>query len=135
ANFAAIEAYEKGIVRSVDVIVPGAWFEEATTLLQARPGLDVGIHLTLTSEWSGSKWRPLTDCHSIMDESGYFLPFVWKNERIPHAGSIVESAWDIGEIEKELRAQIELALKRIPRITHLSEHMGCLSFSDDAKKL
>src|SRR5690606_1487253 len=125
----------KGIVRSVEVMVPGAWFEEAATLLNDRPGLDVGIHLTLTSEWTGVKWRPLTDCPSITDQSGYFFPFVWKNERMPHAGNIVGSAWDIGEIEKELRAQIELGLKRIPHITHLSEHMGCLSFSEAAKEL
>lgn len=135
ANFAAIEAYEKGIVRSVEVMVPGAWFEEAATLLNDRPDLDVGIHLTLTSEWSGVKWRPLTSCASITDESGYFFPFVWKNEQMPHADNIVESAWNIDEIENELRAQIELGLKRIPHITHLSEHMGCLSFSDATKAL
>lgn len=135
ANFAAIEAYEKGIVRSVEVMVPGAWFEEAAAMLNDRPGLDVGIHLTLTSEWLGVKWRPLTNCASITDESGYFFPFVWKNERMPQAGNIAESAWDIGEIENELRAQIELGLKRIPHITHLSEHMGCLSFSNAAKEV
>lgn len=135
ANFAAIEAYEKGIVRSVEVMVPGAWFEEAALLLRDRPGLDVGVHLTLTSEWSGVKWRPLTHCPSITDESGYFFPFVWKNEQLPHAASIVESEYNIAEIEKELRAQIEYALERIPHITHLSEHMGCLSFSDEGKAL
>ncbi len=134
ANFAAIEAYEKGIVRSVEVMVPGAWFEEAAMMLRDRPGLDVGIHLTLTSEWSGVKWRPLTACPSITDKSGYFFPFVWKNEQMPQA-SIVESAWDIGEIERELRAQIELGLKRIPHVTHLSEHMGCMSFSEATKEL
>jgi len=126
ANFAAIEAYEKGIVRSVEVMVPGAWFEEAALLLRDRPGLDVGVHLTLTSEWSGIKWRPLTDCPSITDESGYFFS---------QTRRLSESAWDIIAIEKELRAQIELALKRIPHITHLSEHMGCLSFSDEGKAL
>ncbi|MFB2117781.1 ChbG/HpnK family deacetylase [Parapedobacter sp. 2B3] len=134
ANVAAMEAYEKGIVRSVEVMVPGAWFEEAAMLLNDRPSLDVGIHLTLTSEWSAVKWRPLTACPSITDKSGYFFPFVWKNEQMPQA-SIVESAWDIGEIERELRAQIELGLKRIPHVTHLSEHMGCLSFSETTKQL
>lgn len=135
ANFAAIEAFERGIVRSVEVMVPGAWFEEAAALLRERPGLDVGIHLTLTSEWEGVKWRPLTPCPSLTDDSGYFLPFVWKNQAMPNAPNIVESAWDIREIEAELRAQIELGLARIPHVTHLSEHMGCLSFSDTTKAL
>ena len=135
ANFAAIEAYEKGIVRSVEVMVPCAWFEEAAMLLNDRPSLDVGIHLTLTSEWSGVKWRPLTHCPSITDDDGYFFSFVWKNDRLPDAASIIESAWDIGEIEQELRAQIELGLKRIPHVSHLSEHMGCLSFSEVTKEL
>lgn len=135
ANIAAIEAYEKGIVRAVEVMVPGAWFEEAAALLNERPDLDVGIHLTLTSEWSQVKWRPLTHCPSITDADGYFLPFVWKNQQLPEAGSIVESNWDLGEIERELRAQIELALKKIPHVSHLSEHMGCLRFSDEAREL
>lgn len=135
ANLAAIEAYEKGIVRSVEVMVPGAWFEEAAVLLRDRPGLDVGVHLTLTSEWSGVKWRPLTHCPSITDESGCFFPFVWKNKQLPHAASIAESKYNMAEIETELRAQIEYALKQIPRISHLSEHMGCLSFSDEGKAL
>ncbi len=135
ANFAAIEAFEKGIVRSVEVMVPGAWFEEAAILLRDRPDLDVGIHLTLTSEWTGVKWRPLTHCPSITDDSGYFLPFVWANQTLPQPNSIVERSWDIDEIEAELRAQIELGLRRIPHVSHLSEHMGCLSFSDTTKAL
>lgn len=135
ANIAAIEAYEKGIVRTVEVMVPGAWFEEAAVLLNERPGLDVGVHLTLTSEWSQVKWRPLTHCPSITDADGYFLPFVWKNQQLPEARNIVESDWDLGEIERELRAQIELALKKIPHVSHLSEHMGCLRFSDEARGL
>ncbi|PPL03644.1 ChbG/HpnK family deacetylase [Parapedobacter indicus] len=134
-NFAAIESYEKGIVRSVEVIVPGPWFEEAAVLLRDRPDLDVGIHLTLTSEWSGIKWRPITHCPSITDADGYFFPFVWKNDKSPESPYITGASWDIGEIERELRAQIELGMKRIPQVTHLSEHMGCLGFSEEAKQL
>lgn len=135
ANTAAMAAYEQGIVRSVEVMVPGAWFEEAAILLNDVPNLDVGIHLVLTSEWSRVKWRPLTHCPSITDADGYFLPFVWKNQLLPEAGSISESDWDLGEIERELRAQIELALQKIPHISHITEHMGCLQFSDEAKDL
>jgi len=134
-NFAAIESYEKGIARSVEVMVPGPWFEEAATLLRDRPDLDVGIHLTLTSEWSGIRWRPLTHCPSITDADGYFFPFIWKSNHSPESPYLTGASWDMGEIERELRAQIELGMKRIPQVSHLSEHMGCLSFSEAAKKL
>src|SRR5690606_19857950 len=134
-NMAAIESYEKGIVQSVEVIVPGPWFEEAASLLRDRPDLDVGIHLTLTSEWSDIKWRPLTHCPSITDADGYFFPFIWKNNHSPESPYLTGVSWDIKEIEQELRAQIELGMKRIPQVTHLSEHMGCLGFSEEAKQL
>ena len=50
-NAAAIKTYKEGIVRSVEVLVPSPWFPEAVQLLKENPGVDVGIHLTLTSEW------------------------------------------------------------------------------------
>ena len=45
--------------------------------------------------------------------------------------SIKENAWKIGDIEKEFRAQIEMAIKKIPRISHLSAHMGCTSIAPE----
>lgn len=133
-NMATIKAYKDGIVRSAEVMVPGPWFEEAVTLANEYPGLDIGVHITLTSEWTNVKWRPLTQAESITDENGYFFPFVWPNEKYPN-GSIVESDWKIEDIEKEVRAQIEMALKRISHISHLSAHMGCLSFSEETRQL
>ena len=124
ANLACIDAYQKGIVRSVEIMVPCAWFEEAVVLLNQNPGLDVGIHLVLTSEWDGYKWRPLTHCPGITDDDGYFFPMVWPNENYPDNRTLLRADWKIEEVEAELRAQIELALKKIPRISHLSNHMG-----------
>lgn len=135
ANLACVAAYEQGIVRSVEVMVPGAWFEEAVELLNERPDLDVGVHLTLTSEWSKIKWRPLTSALSITDTDGYFLPFVRGNPSIPQAGSLADSDWRLEEIERELRAHIWLEIKKIPSVSHLSEHMGCLQFSVETREL
>jgi len=133
-NMAIVKAYKDGIVRSAEVMVPGPWFEEAVALANENPGLDIGVHITLTSEWTNVKWRPLTLVESLMDENGYFFAFVWPNEKYP-GGSILENEWKIEDIEKEVRAQIEMALKRIPHISHLSAHMGCLSFSDETRQL
>jgi len=124
ANIGCIDSYKNGIARSVEIMPPCAWFPEAVKMLNENPGYDVGIHLTLTSEWSNIKWRPLTSCPSLVDKDGYLFPMVWKNPNFTENSSIQESNWKIEEIELELRAQIELSLKHIPQISHLSTHMG-----------
>jgi chitin disaccharide deacetylase len=126
-NHACIESYRQGIVRSVEVMVPCPWFLEAVRLLRENPDLDVGIHLTLTSEWENLKWRPLTHAPSLVDADGYFFPMVWPNPNLPPKTSLRESSWTLAEVEAELRAQIETALRHLPRISHLSAHMGFAS--------
>lgn len=134
ANDACIDAYKNGIIRTVEVIVPGPWFEEAVQLLNENPGLDVGVHLVLTSEWSNLKWRPLTYASSLVDENGYFYPIIWPNENYPEQ-ALKEKDWDIAEIEAEFRAQITLAKKRIPQLSHLTGHMGCSHMDQQVAEL
>jgi hypothetical protein len=52
-------------------------------MLAAHPGADVGVHLALTSEWDNLKWRTLTDCPSLRDESGCFYPMTFPNPSYP----------------------------------------------------
>jgi predicted glycoside hydrolase/deacetylase ChbG (UPF0249 family) len=114
--------------------VPSPWFPEAVTLLQLNPAIDVGIHLALTSEWDNVKWRPLSECPSLVNGDGYFYPMVFPNKN--YSGqAISENNWKMEDIEKEFRAQIEMALRKIPRISHLSSHMGCTNLSEDVKAL
>ncbi|HSH19678.1 MAG TPA: polysaccharide deacetylase family protein [Draconibacterium sp.] len=135
ANVACLESYQNGIARSVELMPPCAWFPEAVKMLSENPGFDVGIHLTLTSEWSTVKWRPLTHCPSLVDKDGYFFPMVWKNDNFPPNSSISESDWKIEEVEQELRAQIEVSLKYLPHISHLSNHMGFTSLDPRLNEL
>lgn len=128
ANRACIETYKNGIAKSVELMPPCAWFLEAVKILNENPRFDVGIHLTLTSEWSNVKWRPLTHCPSLVDEDGYFFPMVWKNANFSAGSSIQESDWSLDEIEQELRAQIEISLKHVPHVSHISTHMGFSNF-------
>ena len=116
-NEGCIEAYKSGIVRSVEVIVPGPWFLDAVRLLKENPDLDVGVHLTLTSEWDRVKWRPLTWVTSFVDANGYFHPTT---------EAFVQNKINLAEVERELKAQIETARRHLgaERITHLSTHMG-----------
>lgn len=124
ANEACIKSYQDGIVRSVEVIVPGAWFPDAVRLLNENPRLDVGVHLTLTSEWERCKWRPLTHAPSLADSNGYFYPMTSQRKDFPPNTGFLQANPKIEEVERELRGQIEMARKHIPRISHLSAHMG-----------
>ncbi len=137
-NLALIKCYTSGIETSIEVLVASPWFPEAVRMLEENPGVDVGIHLDLTSEWENIKWRPLSDCPSLKETGGYFFPMVFPNKNYP-GRSLSENKWKIEDVEREFRAQIELAIKYIPRISHLSAHMGCTHLSPEvgalAKKL
>jgi hypothetical protein len=123
ANVACIESYRNGIMKSVELMVPGPWFPEAVRLLNVNPGLDVGVHLVITSEWNNIKWRPLTCCPSLTDKDGYFYPFIWQREDYPEGTALKNASWKINEIEAEFRAQIEMAKKicatyQSPKLQH-----------------
>ena len=134
-NVACIDGFKNGIGTSVEIIVPGPWFEEAAQLLQEHPDLDVGIHLALSCEWDTYKWRPLTHCPSLVDDDGYLVPMIWPNENYSKEQILQQKAYDLAEMEKELRAQITLGLKKIPQVSHLSHHMGCMHISEETKAL
>ena len=123
-NDALIKCYTEGIETSIEVIVPSPWFPEAVKMLQQNPKVDVGIHLAITSEWDNVKWRPVSRVKSLTEDDGYLYPFIWPNKNYP-GRAILDTKWTLEDVEKEFRAQIELALKKIPRITHISGHMGC----------
>lgn len=134
ANVACMEAYKNGVETSIEVMVVTPWFPEAVRMLRENPGIDVGLHLTFTSEWDNVKWRPLTHCPSLTDKNGYFLPMMTPNPAYPGL-AITENKWDLAEVEREARAQIELALRNIPWISHVSGHMGATGFAPEVVAL
>jgi len=124
ANLACIKCFQEGIARSVEVMVPCPWFNEAAKMLRENPGYDVGVHLTLTSEWENYKWGPVTQSASLVDGQGDFYPMTSQRPDFPPKTGFLDSGWKVEEVEKELRAQIELAKKMIPQVSHLSSHMN-----------
>jgi hypothetical protein len=126
ANVSCIEVATKGISRSVEIMVPCPWFFEAAQMLKQNPGIDVGVHLTLTSEWDGIKWGPITPSPSLADADGNFLAGTgdWYNKN-----------YKMEEVETELRKQIELAIREIPNVSHLSSHMGAPDVKPELKNL
>ncbi len=135
ANLACLQCYQQGIVRSIEVMTPGPWFPEAVRLLHDHPACDVGVHLTLNSEWEACKWGPLTQAPSLVDAQGHFYPSVHQRPDFPPHTGFLESGWKIEEVEKELRAQIELAQKRIPQVSHLSAHMYAVTATPELTAL
>jgi len=132
-NEAILKSCQEGIATSVEVLVPSPWFPEAMKML-AGTGVDVGVHLALSSEWDNVKWRPVSDCPSLRDADGYFFPMIFRNTNYP-GRALVENPWRIEDVEKEFRAQIELARRKLPAISHLSYHMGCNALSPDVRAL
>lgn len=54
---AVIRAFEEKAITSGSIMVPCPWFPEIAEYVKKNPGLDVGIHLTLTAEWEFYKWE------------------------------------------------------------------------------
>lgn len=108
-----------GSVSSVAMMVPCPWFPAAVDLYRSHPAslrLDVGVHLTLTSEWDAFRWRPVavTDPGSgLLDREGYFH----------RLAAPVQAEADTGAIVRELEAQIETALAAGLDLTHMDSHM------------
>ena len=122
ANRGIAEAVQNGLARSVEVMAPTPWLSEGVEVLRTLPAADVGVHLTLTSEWKTLRWRPLTTAPSLVDSSGHFFQTTWKGSAT--MTSLFDHAPDFGEVERELRAQIERVRALLPQTSHLSVHMA-----------
>jgi predicted glycoside hydrolase/deacetylase ChbG (UPF0249 family) len=117
ANTAFLDLFGKGFVTSGSVMVPCPWFPEIAEAATARPELDLGVHLTLTSEWPGYRWRPISTtsrASGLLDDDG----FMWRN--VP----ALRAHLDPQAAEDEMRAQLERALASGIDATHLDTHMG-----------
>lgn len=135
-NEACIQSYKNGIARSIEVIVPGPWYLDAVRLLKENPDIDVGVHLTLTSEWERVKWRPLTDAPSLVDGDGYFRPMTRQRRDFPPNTGFLDAKPKIDEVERELRAQIESAQRHLGKqVSHVSAHMGAAVATPELREL
>src|SRR5919197_4056513 len=74
-NAASIAALESGAITSASIMVPTPWFSEIAAYARKHPERDLGLHLTLTSEWTGYRWGPVASKQrvpSLLDDTGYF---------------------------------------------------------------
>ena len=118
-NAASIKGLETGLVSSASIMVPCPWFAEIAAYARRNAGADLGLHLTLTSEWAFYRWGPVLSKErvpSLLNKDGYLYPL--ENE--------AAAAMDVREAEAEVRAQIERARAFGIVPTHLDSHMGTL---------
>src|SRR6185437_1961003 len=110
ANDAIERAMRDGIATSATLMVPAPSAREAARRCR---DLDVGVHLTLTSEYPTYRWRSLTGAPSLHDTEGY----------LPRTTSEVWAHAELTDVERECEAQIERALEWGVDVTHLDSHM------------
>lgn len=118
ANAAAERILERGLCTSASVIVNTPWLDEAVAILQRHPEVSVGVHLTLNAEWREYRWGPVlpySEVPSLVDQDGRFFPSQQK---------FLANQPNAAEVEKELRAQIELARRKGLPVTYIDCHMG-----------
>ncbi|HIE25285.1 MAG TPA: ChbG/HpnK family deacetylase [Anaerolineales bacterium] len=108
-----------GLLSSGSTMVPCPWFPEVADYCQKFPEVDMGVHLTLTSEWKNYRWKPISTndtASGIMDSEGYFYrtsPEI-QEKGIPYF------------IKTEIQAQFSLAKKNGIDISHIDTHMFAL---------
>jgi len=116
---ATIEAYAAGHITSLSIIAPAPDTERAIGLLKARPGLDVGVHLTLTGDW-----KPLTGGPSLRRKSGR----MWDTD--------TQAARNVKPEEAEIEwdAQVRKILDSGLTVSHLDSHMGSYFLNNELFK-
>jgi predicted glycoside hydrolase/deacetylase ChbG (UPF0249 family) len=123
-NRASMKAFESGLVTSGSIMIPCPWLPEIAAYARAHPTADLGLHLTLTSEWTFYRWGPVLSkerVSSLIDSSGYLY----------HLEDEAASHIDVKEAEAEIRAQIARARALGIQPTHLDSHMGTLYQTKD----
>jgi hypothetical protein len=113
ANVATEAALRRGLATSATLMVPCPWAFDA---VQRCQGLDIGVHLTLTCEYPGYRWRALTAARSLHDDQGF----------MPAKAEAVWAQANLADVRAECRAQIDQALAWGVDVTHLDAHMGTM---------
>ena len=118
ANRAIADVMARGAATSATLMVPCPWaLDGMRSAAQAgKGGGGIGVHLTLTAEYPGYRWRSLTAATSLHDDEG-FMP------------ATIQEVWakaDLADVRAECRAQIDQAYAWGVDVTHLDAHMGTM---------
>ena len=117
-NMAVEEFARTGIPFSTSVMFATPWYQEAVEILKRHPHVSVGVHLALNSEWKNYRWGPVLGKEavpSLVDSVGYFHP---------STREFLAQDYRLDEVERELNAQVERALRSGLKIDYVDYHMG-----------
>ena len=129
ASLAAyIELVDFGLLSSATAMVPCPWFPATAAFCREGEGgkIDMGVHLTLTSEWDGFRWGPISTrdpASGLMDEEGHFH----------RTSKALEEHGDPAFVKNEIEAQVQRAVDSGIDVTHIDSHMGSI-FSEKFSK-
>jgi hypothetical protein len=118
---ASLSAFEElihfGLVTSGAVMAPCSWFPAVAAYCRANPDVDMGVHLTLNSEWDTYRWAPISTsdpASGLLDDEGFF----------PRTPKQVQANTSSEVVYNELVAQVERCLAAGIDLTHIDTHMG-----------
>ena len=121
---ASIQAYSElvdyGLISSGATMVPCSWFPQVVAYCRQHSKLDMGVHLTLTSEWDNYRWSPVSTRHidsGMIDAEGYFY----------RRSEETQSNGNPKAIQTELQTQLERAISAGIEVTHLDTHMNTVA--------
>ena len=117
ANQGIIDCHQRGVLRNASVMAPCPAFAQGAELALTCPELCLGLHITLTSEWEGVRWGPVSDpasVRSLIDDDGHFLT---------EPKALMDRGLQMEEIMREARAQLAKARRHGLPIRYLDEHM------------
>ena len=120
-NLAIEQVAKTGMPISVSVLFACPWYQEAVDILKKYPNVTVGVHLALNSEWRGYRWGPVlgkAGAPSLVDSAGYFHPSM---------PAFLQSKYDLAEVERELTAQMDRAIKSGLKIAYVDPTWGAPS--------
>lgn len=114
------ELVDHGTTTSGAIMAPCPWFEEALAYGRKHPEADLGVHATLTSEWDGYRWGPVSTrspASGLLDAEGYF----------PKTCEEVRASGRARAATRELAAQADRIVAGGVDPTHIDTHMGSVA--------
>ena len=121
---AAVQAYadlwRAGSISSGAIMMPCPWSAAAAQFCRAHPGVDMGVHTTITAEWETYRWAPLStrDPESgLLDADGFF----------PRTVEEIQASSKPEAVYTELKLQVQRALEWGVDVTHIDTHMGAVA--------
>jgi predicted glycoside hydrolase/deacetylase ChbG (UPF0249 family) len=118
SNMALEKILDEGTITAASVMVNTGWLDETVEILSKHPQVSVGVHVCLNSEWVPYKWGPVLpakEVPSLVDEWGHF--YGTRSALMAHHP-------DLDEVEAEIRAQVDLALRKGLKISYMDHHMS-----------